>query len=96
MSADSWKRCPVCRNRPSEYRDGIDHLYGKIPQAEFSKLSEELKNLQDTETVRLDYEVTIEDNGSMLIWVMAKCITCGAEWKFAKKCIKHRCGVGEP
>ena len=88
MTADSWQRCPICHNRPEEYPDGIEHLYGKLPLEEFLKLDKELNDLADTETVRLDYWVTIVDDGTASFWLSARCISCGTEWN-TKLVIEH-------
>jgi hypothetical protein len=88
MSADSWQRCPICHNRPDEYPNGIEHLYGKLPLAEFLELSEELNEHADVETVRLDYEVDINDDGTASFWLNAKCMACGTKWS-ARAVIEH-------
>lgn len=95
MSADSWRRCTVCQNRPSEYPEGIAHLYGKIPQDEFLELSKKLEDLKDTETVRMDYELSIEDDGRMSIWASGVCSNCGAEWAHPMEYIQYKPGVSE-
>lgn len=88
MSSDSWQRCSICHNRPEEYPDGIRHLYGKLPLDEFLKLDRELKRRADIETVRLDYEVTMQDDGTLAVWVSANCEACGTRWN-VKKVIDH-------
>lgn len=95
MSADSWQRCPICQNRPSECPDGIEHLYGKIPQNEFLERSKKLEDLRATETVRLDYEVTIENDGRMSIWATGKCSNCGAKWTHKMEYVPHEQGANE-
>ena len=84
MSADSWERCPICHNRPDEYPEGIDHLYGKIPLEEFLELKDKLDALEEEETVREDYEVYLSDEGYACVAIYMKCQTCGAEWSFNK------------
>lgn len=88
MSADSWQTCPICHNRPEEYPDGIEHLYGELPRTEFLDLAKKLDTLSHIETVRLDYEVAIEDDGTASFWLNAKCVSCGTEW-FARTVINH-------
>jgi hypothetical protein len=46
MSADAWENCPICHNRPEEYPDGIDQLYGKIPLDEFLELKSKIECLE--------------------------------------------------
>lgn len=88
MSADAWVQCPICQNRPDEYRNGIDHLYGKVLEEEFLILVRKLEKLKTKETVREDYEIYINEGGNLSISFSAKCVTCGAEWSFVKEDIK--------
>lgn len=90
MSADAWVRCPICQNRPSECPEGIAHLYGKIPLDEFLEYDKKLKELRDLETVRLDYEVYIEDDGRMSVWATGECSNCGAEWEHKMEYITRK------
>jgi len=89
MSADAWEICPVCHNLPEEYRGGIDHLYGKISREEFSKLEKEIAELENIATVREDYELGLNDDGTAYIFFAAKCETCGTEWNYNNKSIPH-------
>lgn len=84
MSADAWETCPICHNRPEEYPDGIEHLYGKISLDEFLKLKAEIEQLEAEETVREDYEVGLADDGTAWVYLRLKCQTCGTTWKFKK------------
>lgn len=84
MSADAWETCPICHNRLNEYPNGIEHLYGKIPLDDFLKLEDELNKLEDTATVRVDYEVYLSAEGFACVELHMKCQNCGAEWIFKK------------
>lgn len=55
---------------------------------EFSKLSGELEQRADIETVRLDYEVTMNDDGTAYFWLNAKCVACGTKW-YTRTVIEH-------
>ena len=86
MGADAWERCPICHNRPEEHPDGIACLYGLIPLEEFEKLREELIDLEAVETVREDYEIGLNEDGTAYVQLYFKCQTCGAEWTL-EQCI---------
>ncbi len=90
MGADAWEICPICHNLPEEHRNGIDHLYGKIPQEDYDKLKKEIEKLRVIETVREDYELYLNEDGTAHIDFYAKCQTCGASWEFVTNNIKCR------
>ena len=89
MSADNWAMCPICRNLPEEWRDGIDHLYGKISLEEFHQTEEKYKALQ-TETVREDYDIGLLDDGLVHVGYLGVCQNCGAEWEYQNNNIKRK------
>lgn len=95
MSADRWSSCPICHNLPEKYRNGIEHMYGVVPLNEFLKLKEECENLKNESTVREDYELYIDNDGTLSISYFGKCDNCGAEWTFTKTGIEHTNG-GSP
>ena len=86
MGADAWERCPICHNRPDEYPDGIDHLYGVLQRNEFAEQERKLIDLEDEEAVREDYEVGLSEDGTAYVQLYFKCHTCGAEWML-EQCI---------
>lgn len=85
MSADAWGVCPICQNLPEEWRKGIDYLYGDIPLKEFKVVEEEYNKLKQIETVREDYEVGLNNDGTAYVSFLAVCEACGAEWVYSKK-----------
>ena len=93
MSADTYRKCPVCKNRPDEYKDGIEPLYGKIPIEEFIEMEDRLKYLERVETVKIYYEITMEEDKTMSIDVSAQCEVCGAVWKLKEKDIPYDLGT---
>lgn len=92
MSGDAWEQCPICNNLPEEWRNGIDHLYGKVPLKEFKEIETKYNKLKSEKTVREDYEVGLDNDGTAWVSFYLKCQTCGAEWKHSAKDIKHTSG----
>jgi hypothetical protein len=81
MSADDWRQCPICHGLPEELRGGIEHLYGKIPEDEYTQLKEQWKEAIFITPVRVDYNYLINADLSISLEFMAECNMCHAKWK---------------
>jgi hypothetical protein len=76
--------CPICNNLPEKYRNGIDHLYGKLTKDEFELAHIDFKALQNEYTLKVYHEVAISDTieNSLELSVFAICENCKSEWNF--------------
>lgn len=90
MSTDRWSTYPICHNLPDQWRNGIDHLYGQLPQKNYLKVVAECKRLSEECTVREDYEIVLGDDGTVSIVYSGMCDNCGASWEFMKTGIQHK------
>lgn len=52
MSGDSYDKCPVCKNLPEKWRQGVDHLYGNVTREEFANIEKEYNELIRVECIR--------------------------------------------
>lgn len=93
MSADNWTFCPICHNLPEEWRNGTEHLYGVVSEQEYNEIKEKCQTLKDQETVREDYECSINVDGTASMWVFAKCENCGVEWSMRQENVKCKMGA---
>lgn len=85
MSADRWDPCPICHNLPAEWRNGIDYLYRIVSKEEFEKSEAEYNKLKDKETVREDWDIGVNEDGTADVSFSAKCQNCGATWTIDTK-----------
>jgi hypothetical protein len=77
MSADNWGICPNCKKaiKPEKSK------YGKVSEDEYLKeIAKPVKELE--ETLREDYECSIDENGRFHIFYRAGCQVCGFGKKF--------------
>lgn len=84
MSAREWYKCPFCKSDAEK----IKEEYGKLPVKEFIKKYGEIMQSEnyDTEeqeiyeTVRMDGEEWLDDDGNWKIEHGLNCNNCGREW----------------
>jgi hypothetical protein len=86
MSAREWYKCPFCKSD----MDKAKQEYGKIPVEKFlKKYKEKLVSLDwdagdeepsDIETVRMDGEEWLDDDGTYKIEHSMQCNNCNREW----------------
>lgn len=66
MSADDWLHCSVCGGVPKEFKDRkLSDFYGKVSEGEYERIKQAHKNAQESRTVRVDYEYTLNADGTI-------------------------------
>lgn len=95
MSADAWRRCPKCKIQDAkkvvEMYASAKASYGKASPEEYIQ---NLKSAQDfasespEETLREDYEISIDEDGEFFCSYRGGCDRCGLAFNF-----KHECKV---
>jgi uncharacterized protein YbaR (Trm112 family) len=91
MSAREWYKCPYCKSQMQKAKEE----YGKIPIDKFlekykeSLVDEDLygdgKEPEDNETVRMDGEEWLDDDGTYHIEHGLTCNKCGRSWNINVK-----------
>jgi hypothetical protein len=85
MSAREWFKCPFCKKETDKAKEE----YGKIPLEKFlTKYKESLitewdtdgEEPNDVETVRMDGEEYLDDDGTYKIQHSLFCNNCGRNW----------------
>ena len=92
MSATNWAECPICENKKIEDIEKLNKSYGVVDKQTYEKLKEEMDKSSDEfdgTPVREDYEIGLNDNGTLYIIYSGFCQNCGAEWRFDKRDIKR-------
>jgi len=93
MSATNWSECPICNNKRIEDIDKLKKAYGVVDKETYEKMIKDLDDKTDDEfggtPVREDYEIGLNDNGTLYIIYGGVCQNCGAEWSFDKRDIKR-------
>ncbi len=87
MSADNWAICPKCKKIQEKKADEnikmVAAAYGKVPEDEYLKMKKELLNPPKQEdSLREDYELGIDDEGTFSISYSAYCSECGFKFLF--------------
>ena len=85
MSARQWYKCPHCKKNVEKAKE----KYGKVPLKEFMEEFSELvqsedwdeEELENWETVRMDGEEWLDDDGTYKIEHYLSCNSCGKEWE---------------
>lgn len=92
MSADRWKKCPVCAvNKEKDVlklRSQVNHEYGKLSQEHWLELKKEVDEFASTpleETLREDFEIGLNEDGWLDIYYTCSCHICGTTRKYEKK-----------
>jgi len=97
MSADNWQICPKCiKNRQEEIQRAEEHkksrldtAYGTLSREEFSKLQTSLQNQPQAaplkETFREDWDIGMQEDGSLLINYRGSCSSCGFAVNFKQE-----------
>ena len=100
MSADNWGICPTCKAAKAKKADmaekSAEKKYGNIPADAYMALMEEVANLRsaaaadsDERTLREDYELGVDSEGTFEVNYRASCQTCDFKFSF-----KHTCDAG--
>jgi hypothetical protein len=90
MSADAWRECPQClargENKKKEEAMTAKKAYGKVSMEEFDRIRQaELESDDDTEqleTLREDYEISMQQDGKLYIDYACSCTECGFRANF--------------
>ena len=91
MSANDWNFCPKCKvnfdNKLQQLSIELEDLYGKVPREQYMEVFENteverasIKKLitnEDYKTLRLDYTVSVNEDGEFKITFTAVCDRCG-------------------
>lgn len=82
MSADAWRICPQCKHSATAARETkileVSASYGKIPAPKYlADLEAANKPIQLEETLREDYEVLTDEDGSFYFTYRCGCGKCG-------------------
>lgn len=90
MSAKDWVQCPQClaweKSRKLAMADEMKDTYGKVPREQYEKLVKEFAMpLNRTETMRVDYEIGVDEKGEFSCWFGVSCENCGYEFRFKHK-----------
>lgn len=90
MSAREWYHCPFCKSDMKKAKEE----YGKIPIDKFVEKYKEAMSTdwngesyspEELETVRMDGEEWLDDDGDYHIEHELSCNKCGREWSFKLK-----------
>ena len=87
MSANNWSTCPRCvaANRETQRKRlaAVQKKYGKIPAEKWEALAAEARQpMEDTESLREDYELGITNEGEFFVIYRASCEYCGFKHDF--------------
>jgi hypothetical protein len=91
MSVDNWAVCPKCLAKHESdmlsKKTEVAEAYGKVPRAEYERLSQELKEDQERDpdnTLRENFEFVNDNEGTLGIIYGAQCTMCSFSCKFEK------------
>ncbi|HXI40811.1 MAG TPA: hypothetical protein VNH83_12570, partial [Bryobacteraceae bacterium] len=89
MSADNWTVCPRCLADHEEFiakmRLRAAESYGKVPVAEFQRLTMEAESEANTtmpENFREDYAIGVGSDGSFDVVYEGRCKVCDLSFKY--------------
>ena len=86
MSADNWTVCPQCKNTCDKQmrsnRGLAEASYGKVSAQEYlGLLAEANKEIIPGDTLREDWHIGVEEDGTFSVGYTARCKECGFEFK---------------
>ena len=87
MSADNWTICPRCKiNADRQQRKNEEAMikaYGKVGAEEYERLRDIVLNrIEREESLREDYEQSMDDAGNYYVHYSCACSKCGFHWEF--------------
>lgn len=91
MSADNWTKCWKCiekaLDRSEQAAAKCEAAYGKVAEAEYKALCEAADKAEyDAEnpgdTLREDYDIEMNDDGTLEIEYFCRCSQCGFCWSY--------------
>lgn len=89
MSADNWTTCPRCKRKHDEKlaadRAKLDKSYGKVPAANYMadlKAMELRERAEMPNTLREDYELGTNEDGTFSVNYRCSCSTCDFRYSF--------------
>lgn len=81
MSADNWAICPKCQKNRETVSD-VEALYGRIPRADYEKRMQAALRPMPV-TLREDYALGIQPDGTFAISYGASCKVCGFKFDYS-------------
>jgi len=91
MSADNWGICPSCYNKALQSKNAdrktVEESYGKISLEDFNKMFKEAARKvepEDFRTLREDYEIGVDREGTFEVTYSGHCSECGFIFRFNK------------
>jgi uncharacterized protein YbaR (Trm112 family) len=87
MSADNWAVCPQCKKKLEVEQEkrirAPGENYGKVSKEEYERILQlAQQKLPETETLREDYEISVNAAGLFYVSYGCSCDVCGFEHEF--------------
>lgn len=67
-------------------RNELDNAYGKVDQKVYEQMKDAIWNVTTPQdTMRVDYEIGVDESGEFSCWFGVSCEDCGYEFDFKHK-----------
>jgi len=93
MSADNWAICPKCKERLIEENRKevarVSDAYGKVSEEEYARMKADLESTDPLNgikhTLREDYEIGVESDGTFCVDFRASCSECDFSFSYERE-----------
>ena len=89
MSADNWTKCPNCKRLAEAFSEKkwqtAEAAYGSVSAADYRKLCADAcaaETPPKSLSLREDYEISVDSDGTFRVSYCCSCQECGFEWKY--------------